>query len=257
MIFDANAFLGKWPYWPSPRSTAQEVVEELKVLAIDRAAVCSTRSIFVNWEDGNCEIEAAARSFPEQLIPFACLGTQELSHTRKPSGYDFERFAVRGFRGIRLYPQHHSYHLLFESFVDEILEDAAARHWPVVLPLRVLMNWGVPSLDPAAMHAIVTRHPRVMWILAGVNYLHELQMAISLMLKYATVHLETSCMMGYAAIEKTVHQCGCARLLFGSGMPLQHGGAGLTKIMHADISDETREAILGRNLQRLIGEGIA
>lgn len=255
MILDANAFLGKWPYWPSPHSTAAEVVEELKSLSIDLAAVCSTRSIFVNWEDGNCEIEAAAKSFPEALLPFACLGTQELSHLWKPSDYGFECYASRGFRGIRLYPQHHSYHLLFESFVDEILEDAAGRRWPVVLPLRVLMNWGVPSLDPAMMHAIVTRHPRVTWILAGINYLHELQMATSLMLQHATVHLETSCVMGYAAIEKTVQRCGHTQVLFGSGLPLQHGGASLGKIMHAAISEEARDAILGGNLRRLIGEG--
>jgi predicted TIM-barrel fold metal-dependent hydrolase len=257
VIFDANAFLGKWPYWPTPRSTAAEIVEELKGLKIKGAAVCSTRSIFVNWEDGNCETEAAAKSFPEALLPFACLGTQELSHVWKSSEFEFERYAGRGFRGIRLYPQHHSYHLLFEAFVDEILEDAAARCWPVVLPLRVVMNWGVPSLDPEVMHAIVTRHPRVTWILAGVNYLHELQMAIALMGRYATVHLETSCMMGYAAIEKTVQRCGHEQVLFGSGLPLQHGGASLSKITHAAIRSEARDAILGGNLQRLIGEGIA
>ncbi|HKR27100.1 MAG TPA: amidohydrolase family protein [Acidobacteriaceae bacterium] len=253
MILDANAFLGKWPYWPTPRSTPAEVVEELRGLKIDRAAVCSTRSIFVNWEDGNCETQVAATSFPEALIPFACLGSHELSHMWNPADYGFDRYAERGFRGIRLYPQHHSYHLLFESFIDEILEDAAARRWPVVLPLRVIMNWGVPSLDPVTMHAIVTRHPRVTWILAGVNYLHELQMATALMLKSPTVYLETSCVMGYAAIEKTVHRCGHAQLLFGSGLPLQHGGASLSKIIHAEIPCEAREAILGGNLQRLLG----
>ena len=36
---------------------AVQVVDELRGLKIDRAAVCSTRSVFVNWEDGNCETE--------------------------------------------------------------------------------------------------------------------------------------------------------------------------------------------------------
>ena len=57
-------------------------------------------------------------------------------------------------------------------------------------------------------------------ILAGINYLHELQMATSLMHTYSNVSLETSCIMGYAAIEKTVQQCGHHQLLFGSGAPL-------------------------------------
>lgn len=253
MILDANAFLGKWPYWPVPRTQPEEIAATLHELRIERAAVCSTRSVFVNWEDGNCEVEAAVHNHPA-FIPFVCLGTQELSHAWSPAQYDFDGYAARGFRGARLYPQHHSYHLLCESFVDAILEDAAARGWPVLLPLRIIMNWGMPTLDPAQMQAIVTRHPRVRWILAGVNYLFELQMAVALMQRYETVHLETSCMMGYAAIEKTVQRCGPDRLLFGSGMPWQEAAAGISKITHARICTAAQEAVLGGNLLRLIGE---
>ena len=249
-----NAFIGKWPYWPVASSSVAEVASELHEYQIQAAAVCSTRSVFVHWEDGNCETEAAALALPDTLVPFACLGTRELSHAVCEQPYDFSDYAARGFRGIRLYPQHHSYHLLFQAFVDEILEDATARGWPVLLPLRIIMNWGMPSLDPGVIAAIVERHPKVLWILAGINYLHELQMATSLMRRYANVCLETSCVMGYAAIEKTVQTCGHDQVLFGSGAPLQHAGASLSKILHARISDEARVAVLGGNLQRLLGE---
>ena len=253
MIVDANAFLGKWPYWPVQGTRPEEIAAALDGLCVTQAAVCSTRSVFVNWEDGNREVEAAAERHPV-FLPFACLGTQELSHTWQPAEYDFAGYAKRGFRGLRLYPQHHSYHLLLESFVDTILEDAAARAWPVVLPLRIIMNWGMPCLDLPVMQAIVMRHPRVRWILAGVNYLYELQMAVSLMNRYETVHLETSCIMGYSAIEKTVQRCGHERLLFGSGMPWQEAAAGLSKITHAQLSTAALEAVLGGNLLRLIRE---
>lgn len=253
MIFDANAFIGKWPYWPVKWSAPEDVLNELRSHTIQRAAICSTRSVFVNWEDGNKETESAAAKLTPDLVPFACLGTRELSHKLCDDPYDFADYAARGFRGIRLYPQHHSYHLLFQSFIDDILEDAAARRWPVVLPLRIIMNWGMPSIDPAVLHAIVTRHPKVVWILAGVNYLFELQMATSLMRRHSTVHLETSCVMGYSAVEKTVQMCGHEQLLFGSGAPLQHAGAGLSKILHADISDDARAAVLGGNFDRILG----
>ena len=254
MIYDANAFIGKWPYWPVRSSSASEVAAELKGWSIDRAAICSTRSVFVNWEDGNLETEAAARQDPARFIPFACLGTLELSHALPQSAYDFAEYVRRDFCGVRLYPQHHSYHLLYEAFVDSILEDAAGRGWPVLLPLRIIMNWGIPLADLGVLETIVGRHPRVNWILAGINYLFELQLATRLMLRYPTVHLETSCIMGYAAITKLVQRCGAGQLLFGSGAPLQHGGAALSKIVHASLSDEDRTAILGQNLKRLLGE---
>lgn len=254
MIFDANAFIGKWPYWPVRSTEPSEVASELAGWGIDRAAICSMRSVFVNWEDGNCEVEAAAKQNPAHFSPFACLGTQELSHVLPRRAYEFSEYVARGFCGVRLYPQHHSYHLLYEAFVDSILEDAESRGWPVVLPLRILMNWGMPSLDLSVIETLVTRHPRVIWILAGINYLHELQLAVSLMRRYPSVHLETSCVMGYAAIEKTVQQCGAAQILFGSGAPVQHGAAALSKILHAELSSSDREAILGGNLKRLLGE---
>lgn len=253
MIFDAHAYIGKWPYWPVAATTPQQVFAELDGLMIQRAAVCSTRSVFVHWEDGNREVEAAHSSVGDQLIPFACIGTHELSHVYREPVYDFDHYAARGFRGVRLYPQHHSYHLLFSKFVDVILEDAAARQWPVLLPLRMLMNWGVPSITPEVMHAIVCRHPRVQWIFAGVNYLFELQTATSLMLKYPSVSLETSCVMGYAAVEKTVAQCGEDRLLFGSGAPLQMAAASLAKVVRSNLTDRAKEKILGGNFRRMLG----
>jgi predicted TIM-barrel fold metal-dependent hydrolase len=253
VIFDANAFIGKWPYWPLRATVPHEVAGELGGWGIERAAVCSTRSLFVSWEDGNRETEAAARAHPGTFVAFACLGPFELSHELPRRGHDPDDYAARGFRGVRLYPQHHSYHPLYEEFVDGILEDAAARGWPVVAPVRVIMNWGMPALDLGVMEALVTRHPRVNWILAGINYLHELHLATMLMRRYESVRLETSCMMGYAAIAKLVERCGAERLLFGSGAPVQHGGAALSKILHAPIADAAREQILGGNLCRLLG----
>lgn len=254
MIFDCNAFIGKWPYWPIRSSAASEVAVELEGWRIDRAAICSTRSVFVNWEDGNAEVEAAVRAHSSRFIAFACLGTFELSHELRHRAYDFADYMKRRFRGIRLYPQHHSYHPLYQTFVDSILEEAAARRWPVLLPLRIIMNWGVPSLELSTIESMVTRHARVHWILSGINYLHELQLATSLMRRFPSVTLETSCVMGFAAITKTVEQCGAQQLLFGSGAPIQHGAAALSKIINAELSDTDRQAILGDNFQRLLGD---
>ena len=252
MILDINAFIGKWPYWPLRATAPAEVAAELGGWGIERAAICSTRSLFVDWEDGNGEVEEACRAHPERFVPFACVGTLELSHTNRRGEYDFAGYAARGFRGIRLYPQHHSYHPLYEDFVGSILEEAAARGWPVLLPLRVIMNWGMPMMELPVMRELVVRHPANTWILAGINYLFELQMAVELMRRSGNVNLETSCVMGFEAIAKLVGRCGAGQLLFGSAAPLQHGAGNLEKILRAKIGDEAREAILGGNARRLL-----
>lgn len=253
MILDLNAYIGRWPYWPVGQSEPDEVLAALARWGIDRAAVCSTRSIFVHFEDGNRETEAAAAN-DDRLIPFACLGPLEASHALAARQHDLEDYAARGFRGVRLYPQHHSYHPLYEPFLDAVLEDAASRRWPVVLPLRLIMNWGLPVLELPVIDALVTRHPRAVWVLAGINYLHELQVAVSLMRRFDGVNLELSCVMGFNAVEKLVQTCGAERLLFGSGSPLQNGAAAVSKVARAKISEAAREAIFSGNALRLLNE---
>lgn len=255
MVVDVNAFFGKWPYWPVPDCTLEAAAARFAKWGIDRACVCSTRSLFVHWEDGNREVEAAVRQHPTSLVPFACLGTFETSHRAARQKHDLKTYRERGFRGIRLYPQHHSYHLLFEPFIDEICEQAHVLNIPVLLPLRAIMNWGVPALDLREMASIVDRHPRTPWILSGINYLHEIRTALLLLRRYPSVYLETSCVMGYEAIQKAVSECGYEQILFGSGAPLQHGRADLEKVLHARISDAAREAILAGNACRLLRLG--
>ena len=255
MVVDVNAFIGKWPYWPVPASTPEAAVSKFSQWKIDRACICSTRSLFVHWEDGNLEVECAAEQHPARLIPFACIGTFETSHCAADRKHDLETYRKRGFRGIRLYPQHHSYSLLVEPFVDGICEQAEALKLPVLLSLRAIMNWGVPSLDLGDMLSIVARHPRVPWILSGINYLQEIRTAVLLLRRYPSVHLETSCVMGYEAIQKAVQECGYHQILFGSAAPLQHGRAGFEKVLHARVGDLAREAILAGNANRLLGLG--
>jgi uncharacterized protein len=253
MVLDINAFIGRWPYWPMPATSSGDVAAKLTQWGIDSACICSTRSLFVHWEDGNLETESAVRERPERFLSFACLGPFELSHRRGHGRHDLAAYQHRGFRGVRLYPQHHSYHPLVEPFIDNICEQAAAFSMPVLLSFRVIMNWGIPTQELSHLSALIERHPRVPWIISGVNYLHEIRTAVALLQKYKTVHLETSCVMGYEAIRKLVEECGHERILFGSAAPIQHGRANLEKVLHARISDPMKEAVLFQNAGRLLG----
>ena len=62
------------------------------------------KTAIVRWK-------ALAQQHPANLVPFACLGTFETSHRAADRKHDLKAYRERGFRGIRLYPQHHSYQL--------------------------------------------------------------------------------------------------------------------------------------------------
>lgn len=250
MRVDVHAWIGRWPYWPIPACSPEEVTGVLEGARIDRAIVCSTRSLFVNWPDGNGEANAAESAYPGRFTAFACVGPPELSH--KIDANPFRLSERPEVRGVRLAPQFHTYHPLYEPFVDELCEDAAAAQVPVQLPLRVLMNWGMPMLDLGTIVALVERHSRTPWILTGLNYFHELRCGLALMRRFPSVYIETSCIQGFEAIAKIVAEIGSDRILFGSGLPLQNAAAGVAKIDHARISDADREAIFNGNIRRLL-----
>ncbi len=250
MRIDVHAWIGRWPYWPIPASTPEEVAGVLERAGIDWAVVCSTRSLFVNWPDGNAEASAAESAHPERFAAFACVGPPELSH--KLDANPFRLSEHPEVRGVRLAPQFHTYQPLYEPFVDELCEEAAAAQVPVQLPLRVLMNWGMPMLDLGTIVTLVERHSRTPWILTGLNYFHELRCGLALMRRFPSVYIETSCIQGFEAIAKIVAEIGSDRILFGTGLPLQNAAAGVAKIEHARISDTDREAIFSANIRRLL-----
>jgi predicted TIM-barrel fold metal-dependent hydrolase len=249
MILDCHAYIGKWPYWPLPEETPEQIAGLMERAGIDCALVSSSRSLFVSWADGNVETAAAASALPGKFLAAAVAGPTELSHKLDAHKLDLETEQPRV---VRLFPQFHTYHLLYEPFIDELCEQAAAKGIVVQLPLRVLMNWGMPMLDLGLMAAIVERHPRVPWLLTGLNYFHELRAGLALMRRHRTVHMETSCIQGFEAIAKVVAEAGSDRLLFGSGLPFQNPSAGLEKVLRARIPETAREAILGGNACRLL-----
>lgn len=72
--------------------------------------------------------------------------------------------------------------------------------------------------------------------------------------EFPNVHLDLTCMITDGGIESFVEAYGASRLLFGSGFPASYFGANMLLVKHAQISEEDREAIAGRNLARLVQE---
>jgi predicted TIM-barrel fold metal-dependent hydrolase len=55
-------------------------------------------------------------------------------------------------------------------------------------------------------------------------------------------------------IESFTADYGAQRILFGSGFPEAHFGGMMMAIKHAQISDQDRQNIASRNLERILSE---
>ena len=247
-MIDCNGFFGAWPYWDVAHRTPEGLLELMDRNQIDMLAVCSTRSVFSDWRLGNEEAIDLSIKHPKRFLPFV-----SLSPILPKS--DLVRYLTeckqRKVKGIRLYPQHQGYSLTLNSAASTILETAQDLKLPVVLPVRVIMNWGLPELDAGTIETIVSRYPKLSFILSGVNY-GETLWTFDLMNRFHNVSLEISGMQGFRAVDGCLKAVGSERVLFGTGLPLLYPACSVQKIEVATLTREQRYAISEGNARRLL-----
>jgi predicted TIM-barrel fold metal-dependent hydrolase len=247
-IFDINGFVGPWPYWPVTHNTPEAILSLMDRYQIETLAVCSTRSIFKDWRQGNEETITLAERFPARFIPIISISpilpVPDLVRRLK----DYKHRKVKG---IRLYPQHQGYSLTMNSSMAEVLKTAQEIHLPVFLSIRTIMNWGLPELTPSDIEATVLRYPDLHIVLSGINYDTNLW-SYDLMQRCPNVDLEISGLQGFRAVDHAVQVLGSSRVLFGSGLPLLYPACSLVKLESAKISQEQRRAVVESNARRVL-----
>ena len=249
MIIDINAYCGNWPYYPIRVRSNEALVSLLDKFNIDQAAITSTKGIFVAAAAGNEDTAAMVAQSPSRLLAFATVTPTD----DKPAVEQLRRCAAQGMKGLRLFPQHHGYRLDDDPVLADILDACQELALPVLIPIRLMANWSMPTLDVREIGNLAARFPAVQFIVGGCNY-GEVRDTLGVMRRQPNVAMETSCLQLHEGVRTFVERAGAERVYFGSGLPLQYPGPGLAKIIHAQISDAAKELILGGNAQRLIEE---
>jgi predicted TIM-barrel fold metal-dependent hydrolase len=247
LITDINGYCGNWPYWPVKLTEGRGLVALLDRFRIDCVAVTSTKGAFVGCAEGNADTARIVQEHASRLIGFLTV-----SPTDGPQAVEQLRTChAQGLKGLRLFPQHHLYRLDDDPVLAQILATAQELGLPVLIPVRLIMNWGMPTLDVREIGNIAGRYRHVRFIIGGVNY-GEVRDALGVMRRNDNVSLETSCLQIHEGVATFVRQVGAERVYFGSGLPLQYPGPGLAKIQNAEISDDAKERILGGNARQLL-----
>ncbi len=214
---------------------------------IDAAAIGSTVSVFDDWRAGNEETLELSKQYPKRFIPLVTVNPV------LPAAFVAQRLAdykKRGARGVRLYPQHHHYSLTGTAAATHMLSAIQHLGFPVVLPARLIMHWGLPVLDAAEIEATVKKWPKIRFILSGNNYGEELWLTDFLQ-RYENVDMEISGAEGFRSVNYIVGAVGYRRVLFGAGVPLMYPACAVAKLRVLKLPSEQMEAIESGNARRL------
>jgi predicted TIM-barrel fold metal-dependent hydrolase len=248
MLIDFYSFTGPWPFWNAPHLEPPSMLQLLDRHNIDAAAICSTVSIFDDWRVGNEQTIELASRYPKRFIPFVSVNPAVPGDVVARHLTDYKK---RGVRGVRLYPQHHHYSLTGTAAAEQMFSVIQRLELPVVLPARLIMHWGLPVLDPAAIEAVVQKWPKIRFVLSGTNYGEELWLT-DFLKRHENVDTEISGAQGFRSVDYIVTSVGYRRVLFGAGAPLMYPACALAKLRVLRLPLEQKAAIQSENARRLL-----
>lgn len=157
--------------------------------------------------------------------------------------HDFAAEVSRAHGAVRLYPKAHQYSL---------------GDWCMGPTLQALAEAGVPVLlelaqcDWNELAEMLRRYPRLNVVLLQTSYRVN-RYVFPLFEDFANLHLEICTYQVMRGIEEVTRKYGPHRLVFGTGLPLSDAGGPIAQIMYAELDMETKQAIAGGNMARLLG----
>lgn len=248
-IFDCNACFGVFTVPPPAfAETAEELLEEMAFCGIHRALVTIAAMREESPIVGNALVVEALRDF-DDLYPSWAILPPQTGEVGSPDAL-VARMKEQGVRVLWAFPSEHKY-LLNGTTFGSLFEVMIERRIPLFLSLTEnsggLGGW-------ALVDAVLRDFPRLRLVVTDHGCWGQDRYFRPLVERYDDVYIDTARFELDGGIADFCRAYGPDRLLFGTGYPRNNMGGALLTVAHADIREKEREAILGGNLERLLGE---
>lgn len=253
MIYDANTWIGHWPFRALPHRRASDLLRQMDKHGIDKALVGSLHGLFYkDAHEANRELAKEVRSHRDRLAPCAVLNPtyygwqQDLKQCREEFGMPV----------LRLVQEYHDYSLKSPE-AAEMTANAIDLKMRVALFGRIVDSRGRHRLDPGCG----TNHDE------AAALLKKFPKASFLMLNFSGAPGgkrwdEPDCYFDIvrfiggagARLPRIIEEQGPDRMLFGSTMLMRYARPALLALEVCDLKKRDRERILWKNLARLVPE---
>ena len=245
MIIDAHAYVGR----PPVRTSISEVdispewlIRLMDESGIDKMIVCPPANYApgCDFRPGTDEVVAAVKRYPDRFIGFTGVTGYCAKHGIEDLKYGIEEKGLKGAGEFKAAP-HWS-----ESIVMPIMKFLEKHRTPVDIHVS-------SSETVKICEYIAKKLPDLPIIMGhmGERNIYAGKMCIKAAKKYKNLFLETS-LSPYEVVCEAVKTLGAEQIIFGSDAPFRHPLPELKKILALPISDEEKELILSKNIQKIL-----
>lgn len=256
-VIDMHAHMDRCGQFMCPGDpSAEGMIKVMDRVGIDRIAIAPNMAINSDIVEGNRRVLRAAEKHPERIIGLCTVNFNRFDETRRSLD---ECFATPYFKGIKLHPNFMNYFISDEKKMNEIL-DYAKEHKAFLIShtdARSYPGYQEPQSAPKDFEPYVKNYPSVNFIIAHCGLTPEgYRDTEMLAMKYSNVFLDTT---GFRfsncwTVERCAKTIGSDQLVFGTDMPFNDVGSGLSRVVLADLPLEIKIKMLGGNALRIMGE---
>lgn len=189
-------------------------------------------------------VEEMIKKEPEKFFGFYCVNP----HDGEDCLSDFEDAVKnRGFRGLKLAPQVHSF-----SLTSGIVLSLAELCGKLNVPFYTHVVFS-PAASTNKIKYLANMFKKTNFILGHMGFGPSDVDAIDAALENDNLFLETS-QGSYLIIKESIAKLGSEKVIFGSEFPMYHPKVSLDNILVQDIDENQKENILYRNILKLISK---
>lgn len=219
--------------------SGDELVVKMDAAGVDLACVFP----FVEGVFSNDVIDDAVSGHPDRFVPFLAVNPWN----QADAVAEIHRRAEAGYRGVKLHPTLHGYHLSDLGLVGPILDSIRERH------LLVICH-GASDLRnaPPEFGLVAAAYPEVPFLMAHSGTFWSHGQAIRLAADLPNLYLETS-RVPIFEISESVRELGPEKVIWGTDSPYVNYTFEYEKMVSATGSEDSRQLVTGGNLLRLLG----
>ncbi|MQG18635.1 MAG: hypothetical protein FI687_02520 [SAR202 cluster bacterium] len=242
-VWDSNASLGPRHDFKVSVDNADQTIEEMDRLKIEKAVVYSPHAVGFDSRDGNNYLLDLINS-NKRLIP---------QFVFNPTWDNLEQFQQEVDRNkissVRMTPSVHQYP--FENWiVKPWLNWLQEEKIPLWLPISYEFLSTEPPVNPSELHQTIRQYPKLQVVIADVHYKYS--WIYQLLEALPNCHIEISQFIGTGAIEELIERLGHERVLYGSGFPENNFGRQLYSIHQSELQKNILEDICHKNVKALL-----
>lgn len=218
------------------------VVERNKTLGVDITVASPWTGIWTDYEIGNQETAEGLAAFPENFIGYAVFDPNYVEDWDRELR---EVYGVKGMMGMKPY-----WPRMGIPYNDQRFQP----WWEFGNEHHLFAKMHPSDNFVKEMHDLATRFPHVNFLLAhsGWSWQHA-RNHVALAREYPNCHCEiTFTSVTNGTIEWMSEQVGSDRVIYGSDCPMRDPAPQFGWVVYADISEDDKRNILGRNMRRII-----